>query len=127
MNCGDAKIFFALWKLQLFDLNGTRFAKPFYIFPGDGLLLIDNEAMYKSDLLNSKEVLDISPNDKNLATVHLILPIYNVDIDGVVSKFLMAVPYQQKSFSGFFSSVKSFHASFASLNASKFNAGRYCK
>ncbi len=59
MNCSDAKIAFAKWKLPLFDVNGTPFHMPFYIVQGDGLLLIGNDAMYKSDLLNSKEVLVI--------------------------------------------------------------------
>ncbi len=103
MNCSDAKIVFALWKSSLVDLNGTRSDMPFYIVQGDGLLLIGTDAMYKSDLLNSKEVLVVPPNVGNLATVQLILPIFNVDIDGVVRTFLMVVPSQQKSFSGFFS------------------------
>ncbi len=55
----------------------------FYTVQADGLLIIGNDAMYKPDLLNSKEVLVIPPNVGNLATVQLILPIYNVDIDGV--------------------------------------------
>ncbi len=76
MNCSDAKIVFALWKLPLVDLNGTRFDMPFYTVQGDGLLLIGNDAMYKSDVLNSKEVLVIPYNVGNLATVQLILPIY---------------------------------------------------
>ncbi len=87
MNCSDAKIVFALWKLPLVDLNGTRFDMPFYFVQGHGLLLIGNDAMYKSDLLNSKKVLVIPPNAGNLATVQLTLSIYNVDIDGVVRTF----------------------------------------
>ncbi len=126
-NCSDAKIVFALWNLPLVDLNGTRFDLPFYIVQGDGLLLIGNDAIYKSDLINTKEVLSIPPNVGNLASVQLTLPIYNVEIEGIVRTFLMVVPSQQKSFSGFFSSVKSFYASFASLDKSKFNEGRYCK
>ncbi len=68
---------------------------PFHIVQGDGLILIGNDAMYKSDLLNSKEVLVIPPNVGNLASVQLTLPIYNVDIDGVVRTFLMVVPSQK--------------------------------
>ncbi len=108
MNCSDAKIVFALWKLTLVNINGTRFYIPFYVVQGDGLLLIGNAAMYKSDLLNSKEVLFIPPNAGNLATVQLTLPIYNVDIDGIVRTFLMGFPSEKKSFSGCFSLVNRF-------------------
>ncbi len=68
--------------------------------------------MYKSDLLNSKEVLVIPPNVGNLETVQLILPIYNVDIDGVVRSFLMVVPSQQnRSRASFHQSNRFMHLS----------------
>ncbi len=77
MNCSDAKIVFALWKLPLVDLNGTRFDMPFILFKEMDLFLIGNDAMYKSDLLNSKEVLVIPPNVGKLATGATHSPNYN--------------------------------------------------
>ncbi len=59
--------------------------------------------------------------------MQLSLQIQSGDIESTFRTFLMDVSFQGKLSRSFFSSRKSFHASFESIDASKFNAGRYYK
>ncbi len=125
MNCSDAKIVFALWKLPIVDHSGIRFDLALYTIGGDGIPVIGNDVTYKSDLINTKEVLVIPSNAGNL--VQHTLPIYNNGKDGMVCAILIVISSQKISFSGIFSSAESFYASFASLDTSKSNEEGYFK
>lgn len=110
--CSDAKITMAMWDLDVTDLTGTRVKIPFYVTEGDGFLLLDNEVVHGSDLMNSLNLMVIPPGVGNLSTKKLWFQTYHdsmtMEDANQRRTYLNIVPSKCSSFKSFFSSVRSF-------------------
>lgn len=90
--CSKASLVFAMWDMPICDLNDKDEVTPFYITPGDGFLLLDNNVLHKSNQMGYDNILRISKDSHEL-----VFPNYTEDHDdGYLRTYLFLVPKKRK-------------------------------
>ena len=123
-NCSDAKLTIGVWQLPLVDLNGNKMDIPFYNTKGSGILLLGNELLSKSDILNTQNRMRTPPGTvKGLASeVHLLL--YTTK-DAEVRAHLHVIPCRVPNFRDYFSSFRSLYGSDRTQHPSRKESPRF--
>lgn len=67
-NCSDTHLTIGMWKLPLVDFNGNKVEIRFYITKGNGVLLLGNEVLSKSDIINTKGAQRKTENYERIST-----------------------------------------------------------
>jgi len=115
-NCYDAELFIGIWYLPIKTLCRKGIRIKFYITKGNGLLLLGNEILHKSNLLNEQDILTIPPYVGNLSNERISIPTYSEPIslnirDGMRT-YLSIIPSKIRSFKSFLATRSSFITSF---------------
>lgn len=98
---------FAIWKLPVEDVDGSRAEIPFYLTEGKGILLLGNEILHRSNALGSKQILEIPAGVRRISNKTLRLqtffePLSKKDPE-IGRSYLLVVPSKFKSFGSFLS------------------------
>ncbi len=85
------------------DLHGLLVFIPFYVTHVNGVLLVGNNVLHKSDALGSENILVIPPKSTPISGALIVLPIYS---SPELRTYLQVVPSQKSSFKAYLSSMK---------------------
>ena len=114
-NCSDAKLLNGIRRQPVKALNGVESKFPFYMVPGEGVLLFGNEIHHKSILHGPENLIVIPPGVGGIFNEELALQASHVPIRGLdknaVRIILSVIPAQLSSFKAFFTSYRAFHTS----------------
>lgn len=94
----EAKELFAIWYLQMQDMNNKMVKVPFYICSGTCLLFLWNEILHKSEELGQQDLLVLLKGVLSNSDGERLLNIYrDVGSGSLLRTYLQAVPTKCRS------------------------------
>ena len=123
-NCSDARLTIGVWRLPLDDLNRNKIDIPFYITKGSGILLLGNEVLSKSGILNTQHRMRTPPGTVKGFANEVHLPIYTTK-DAEIRTHLHVIPCRVPNFGDYFSSFRSLYGSDRTNHPSRKESPRF--